>query len=441
MISVSGVRGIYGDGLTEEVAELFAYAFGRLYGGPVVVGRDSRSSGEALSQAVFSGLQKAGMDVIDLGLASTPTTEMAVTAQEAAGGIIITASHNPEQWNGLKFLGPDGVFLDSKEAVELLEEYNVQGGVDKKTLKGVLSTWDGAEDYHIDSILGLDILDVETIRSAEFVVGLDAVNGVGGSVCTKLLERLGCTVHAINVEPNGKFPHGAEPVPDNITDLCRLIQEKSADVGFAVDPDVDRLSLVDEEGNAPGEEYTLALATDYLFEHGVRTAACNLSTSQMIDDAAERHGAKVYRAAVGEINVVEKMREVNARIGGEGNGGIIYPALHAGRDAVLGMALILQSMIDPGATVSELANHFTRYSMLKQKIAIPEGGDWAEAIKTAFSGANLDFTDGIKAIMGKSWVHVRPSNTEPVIRVIAEAPAYDEVVRLVTRVHEAIGAK
>jgi phosphomannomutase len=252
---------------------------------------------------------------------------------------------------------------------------------------------------------------------------------------------LGCTVHAINAEPNGKFSHGPEPTPDNIVDLCRFVSDKSADVGFAVDPDVDRLSIVDEEGNAPGEEYTLAIAADYLFSRGIHTAACNLSTSQMIDDAAERHGAKVYRAPVGEINVVEKMREVNARIGGEGNGGIIYPTLHAGRDAVLGMAFILQSMIDPGATVSELVNRFARYHVLKQKIAIPGEGDWAEAITTAFNGADMDFTDGIKALNGKSWIHVRPSNTEPVIRVIAEAPAYDEVVRLVSRVHDALGAK
>lgn len=439
MIGVSGVRGIYGDGLDETVAEIFAYAFGRLYGGPIVVGRDSRTSGEALAEAVFSGIRKAGMDVIDIGLASTPTTELAVTAREAAGGIIITASHNPGEWNGLKFLGPEGVFLDAAEGIELLEDYNIIGSVSKKALRGVYTTWDGAEDHHIDSILKLDIIDVDTISSASFSVCLDAVNGVGGSICSRLLERLGCSVHLINGEPNGLFAHGAEPIPENIGELCDTVRETQSDFGLAVDPDVDRLSLVDEDGNAPGEEYTLAIVSEYLFNRGVRTAAVNLSTTRMIDDAAERHHAKVYRAPVGEINVVQKMREVNAGIGGEGNGGVIYPELHYGRDAVLGMALILQAMVDPGATISELADMFPRYSMVKEKIEIPDEGDWHDAVRSAFLEVEPDTTDGLKFSYENSWVHVRPSNTEPVIRVIAEALSPEEANALVQRVRESLG--
>lgn len=438
MISISGVRGVYGDGLDDAVAERFSYAFGKLYGGPIVIGRDSRRSGEALSRAVASGIRKAGMDVIDLGLASTPATEMAVIAREAAGGVIITASHNPEEWNGLKFLGPEGVGLDSKDGYELLDSFNSLGNIEKKALGGTVVTWDGANQNLIDSILSLDVIDRGRIAAAGFTVCLDTVNGAGGSVCTSLLEALGCTVHSINTEPTGVFPRGAEPVPENIGALCGLVREKNADVGFAVDPDVDRLSLVVEKGTAPGEEYTLALAADFLFSKGARVAACNLSTSRMIDDAAERHGAAVYRAPVGEINVVGKMREVNADIGGEGNGGVIYPPLHYGRDAVLGMALILQYMAERGEKISGLVNSIPRYNVLKSKISIPQEQDWSQAVKLAFKGEQMDYRDGIKISIGKSWVHVRSSNTEPVVRIIAEAPSREELESLVKRVEQAM---
>lgn len=438
MISVSGVRGIYGDGLTEEIAEIFAYAFGKLYGGPVVVGRDSRQSGEAIAGAVISGLRRSGMDVIDLGLASTPTTEMAVIAKEAAGGVIVTASHNPEEWNGLKFLGPDGVFLNADEGAELLEEFRKYKSVLGKSIKGSVTVWNGAEDYHIDSILALDVIDAAAIRAAKYTVCLDAVNGAGGEICRKLLERLGCRVHAINVEPDGKFPRGPEPVPENITELCELVRQKNANIGFAVDPDVDRLSLVDETGRAPGEEYTLPLTADYIFAQGERAAACNLSTSQMLEEAADRHGATVHRAPVGEINVVAKMREVDAGIGGEGNGGVIYPALHYGRDAVLGMALILQYMNFCEEVLSELVDTFTPYVIIKEKMDIPAGKDWAAAVKKAFKGEEMDVQDGTRVKTGDAWVHIRSSNTEPIIRIIAEASSEKEARGLIQRVRAAL---
>ena len=438
MISVSGVRGIYGKGLDETVAERFSYAFGTLYRGTVVVGRDSRVSGKALLQAVISGLCKAGVDVIDLGIASTPTTEMAVTAKHGAGGIIITASHNPREWNGLKFLGSDGVFLDATEGARLMNIYNSAGELSSKPLKGTSAFWDGADQHHITSILALDIIDRDRIASRKFTVCLDTVNGAGGSICESLLKSLGCTVFAINSEPTGIFPHGAEPVPENIGALCSLVKDKKADIGFAVDPDVDRLSLVDETGKAIGEEYTLALAADYLFGRSTAKAACNLSTSRMIDDAAERHGAHVYRSLVGEINVVKKMREVGAEIGGEGNGGVIYPALHSGRDAVLGMALLLQYSAETGQKISALAGRFQKYMSVKEKIDISGISSWKAPLKAAFSGETMDESDGVKIIRAKSWIHVRPSNTEPVLRVIAEASTREELDSMVKKVYEAL---
>jgi phosphomannomutase len=438
MISVSGIRGIYGKGLDETVAERFSYAFGTLYGGTIVVGRDSRISGKALAQAVISGLRKAGADVIDLGLASTPTTEMAVIAQHSGGGVIITASHNPREWNGLKFLGSDGVFLDAEEGARLLNIYNSTGDISEKSLKGKAYFWDGADQYHIESIFDLDIIDRDLISSCKFIVALDTVNGAGGSICKRLLENLGCTVHAINAEPTGIFPHGAEPVPENIGELCNLVSAMKADIGFAVDPDVDRLSIVDETGIAPGEEYTLALAADYVCGCTPSQAACNLSTSRMIDDAAERHNTFVYRAPVGEINVVKKMREVGAEIGGEGNGGVIFPALHPGRDAVFGMALILQYMADKGEKISVLAGRFQKYLVVKEKIDISGISSWKTPLKAAFACEIIDESDGIKIIRPKSWIHVRASNTEPVIRIIAEAPTREELDSMVKQVYKAL---
>lgn len=438
MISISGIRGIYGDGLSDEIAEKFAYSFGKLHQGNVVVGRDSRLSGSNLMKAVADGLRKSGADVILLGLASTPTTEMAVVNRKASGGIIITASHNPGEWNGLKLLGPDGVFLDSSEGGKVLDIYNSTNETKLLPLTGNITEWDGADEYHINSILSLDIIDTALISSKKFRVCIDSVNGAGGKICNNLLYKLGCEAYSINDNPNGVFPHGAEPVAENLTELSALVKEKKALIGFAVDPDVDRLSLIDENGKAVGEEYSLALATGYMLDGRTKVGACNLSTSRMIEDAAEKFGGKIFRSAVGEINVVKKMRETGAGIGGEGNGGIIYPPLHYGRDAVFGIALVLQLLAENNLLLSKLVSEIPSYVMIKEKIEVSSKDTWREKVKNAFAGSDMDFTDGIKITFSKSWVHIRESNTEPIIRVISEAPDTDSARSLISDIYKAL---
>jgi phosphomannomutase len=434
MTGVSGVRGIFGDGLDVAVAERFAHAFGKWCAGPVIVGRDSRVSGPVIADAVFSGLGKAGVGAVDLGIVPTPTVEMAVIAREAAGGIIITASHNPGQWNGLKFLGSDGVFLDAEEGAEFLAAYEATGDLADIPVTGFHDAWNTSIAHHVDAVLDLDLIDRYLIASRGFTVCLDAVNGGGGPACMALLDHLGCTVRGINLDPTGVFTHNPEPVPSNLGDLCAHVSDTGADIGFAVDPDADRLSLVDEHGTAIGEEYTLAIVADYLMERGVQTGACNLSTSRMIDDAAARHGATVHRSAVGEINVVKLMRAVDAGIGGEGNGGIILPALHHGRDSLVGIALILQIMAECNASLSELAARFPRYTLLKDRTPCGGDADWREGVRGLFPDDERDERDGVKVIFPDAWVHVRESNTEPIVRIMAEAPTDERAHELVEMV-------
>ncbi len=422
MTGVSGVRGIYGDGLDEGVAERFAYAFARMRRGAIIVGRDSRTSGAPLAGAVFDGIGKAGADTVDLGIVPTPTVEMAVTHHGAAGGIIVTASHNPGRWNGLKFLGPDGVFLDAAEGTALLEAANAAGDLSNLPVRGGRMAWDDAVAHHVKAVLANELIDPALIAGQKFNVALDAVNGAGGEACRLLLDRLGCTVHGIHLDPTGEFPHNPEPVPAHLGDLEVLVRNAGADIGFAVDPDVDRLSLVDERGKAIGEEYTLALAADYVMERTGSDAACNLSTSRMIDDAAAWHGTTVHRSPVGEINVVKLMRETGAAIGGEGNGGIILPALHPGRDALIGIALILQYMAVKGEPLSSLAARFPSYTLLKDRASNDDSRPWREAVRGLFADAARDERDGIKVSFPDAWVHVRESNTEPIVRIMAEAP-------------------
>lgn len=438
MVSISGVRGVYGDGLDDAVAERFAFAYAKLFPGKTVVGRDSRVSGQAIAEAVITGLRKAGNDVVDIGLAATPTTEMAVTALGADGGVIVTASHNPWEWNGLKFLGPDGVFLDAAQAKQLIGVYDNLGGLDALSPSGKHTAWEGANKHHIDSILALDIIDPMAIATRRFTVCLDAVNGAGGPICLQVLERLGCKVHLLNGEPHGRFAHTPEPLPENIVDLCTLVRDEKADIGFAVDPDVDRLSLVSDKGIAIGEEYTLALAVEYVLGKHPTDAACNLSTSRMVEDAASVHGRNVHRSPIGEINVVKLMREIGAGIGGEGNGGIIFPALHYGRDAVLGIALILQMLTERGKPLSTLASAIPSYVMLKEKADLSDKSSWKDAVRRAFAGETTDERDGVKVIFADSWVHIRESNTEPIVRIYAEAPNDERARALVVKVREAI---
>ncbi len=436
MISISGVRGIYGDGLDDELAMKFGCAFGRLYGGPVVVGRDSRVSGPAVSRAVVRGLRMGGADVIDLGLASTPTTEMAVPARGACGGIIITASHNPREWNGLKFLDGDGVFLDAEAGGRLLAAYRSIDTLDGLDETGGIGTWNGADDHHIESILSLPFIDREAIAPSCFTVCLDAVRGAGGVIGSELLRRLGCTVHGVDLDPDGEFPRNPEPLPENLKGLENKVRETGADVGFALDPDVDRLAIVDDFGAAIGEEYTLALAVDFMMEHTETDTACNLSTSRMLDDVAAHHGRTVHRSAIGEINVVTLMKETGVEIGGEGNGGVIVPRLHYGRDAVLGMALILQVMAERSMSIDELISDIPSYVMRKEKLPLPGGGDWKSLVLDTFPDAETDTRDGVKVIFPDSWVHVRESNTEPIVRIYAEAPDRERVDGLVRRMKD-----
>lgn len=438
MVSISGVRGVYGDGLDDSLAETFGYAFASIYKKTVVIGRDSRMSGESVVNAVVSGVRKAGADVIDLGLASTPTTEMAVTARNASGGIIVTASHNPAEWNGLKFLGPDGVFLDADQGAELIAVSKSVHDIHIASLNGCYTRGEDANDYHIDKVLALDYIDRDAIAARGFTVALDSVNGAGGVICMSLLKKLGCTVHGVNLEPTGDFAHNPEPLPGNLTDLSSLVVKSKADIGFAVDPDVDRLALVNERGVAVGEEYTLALAVDHMMGKIATDTVCNLSTSRMVDDAAARYGRKVHRSAIGEINVVKLMRETGAMIGGEGNGGVILPALHYGRDAVLGIALILQMLTERKSQISTLVESFPAYSMIKDKAELKEKGAWRAPVRTEFAGETIDERDGLKIVFPDSWVHIRESNTEPIVRIYSEAPDEDKARALVQRVRNVL---
>lgn len=462
MVSVSGMRGHVGTDLTPELVARHAAALGSWaasQGKPIVVlGRDSRTSGPMFAAAAASGLMSVGVDVIDLGIVPTPTVQLAVEHHHAGAGLILTASHNPIEWNALKFVGPDGIFLDAEAGAAvraLAEQGPVRKGWDGL---GALRSDSGALGRHFDQVLKLPVIDLERIRARRFTVAIDCVRGAGGASIPALLERLGCTVAGINLETDGRFPRAPEPLPENLGDLGRLVRESRADIGMAVDPDVDRLALVDEQGAPIGEDYTLAFACRAVLGQGgrafgrsdVQAAArdpggetagrrdgapvvvVNLSTSLVVEDAARDFGARFVRAAVGEANVARAMRDEGALIGGEGNGGVMYPALHIGRDAPLGVALILHLLAESGVSVSELVRRHPRYTIVKAKG--PRGGDLAAlyaGLRRRFPDATADERDGLRLAWGDRWVHVRPSGTEPIIRYIAEAPTPAEAEALV----------
>jgi phosphomannomutase len=447
MVSVSGMRGIVGTDLTPELVARHAAALGawarRSAPGArhsaasqravVVLGRDSRTSGEMFSRAAAAGLTSVGVDVIDLGLVPTPTVQLAVEHHRAGAGLILTASHNPIEWNALKLVGPDGTFLDATTGAEvraLAEKGPPRAGWD-----GIGTVREDREAVarHLDLVITLPTLDVETIRRRRFRVALDCVRGAGGVAIPPLLERLGCDVVGINLESDGRFPREPEPIPENLGDLERLVRETGADLGLAVDPDVDRLALVDERGQAIGEDYTLAFSIRAVL--GTRgsegrapsaeppVVVANLSTSLVVEDAAREGGARFVRAPVGEANVVESIRAEGAVVGGEGNGGVILPALHLGRDAPVGVALILHYLATAGKRPSEVVGAAPRYRIVKAKS--PRRNDLAgvyPALAVRFAGAAADSRDGLRLAWPDRWVHVRPSGTEPVIRLIAEAP-------------------
>ena len=437
MVSVSGVRGRVGEALTPErmgafAAQFGAWALANMPGGPVVVGRDSRVSGPMFHRAVIASLQSVGCRVVDLGMAPTPTIQLAVEHHHAAGGLAITASHNPIEWNALKFIAPSGLFLSAEEGAAMRATPVVRATWDKL---GSVDTDDRAVGRHLEAILTLPYLAVEGIRTRQFHVALDCVRGAGATIMPALLERLGCRVTAINLEPDGRFPRPPEPVAENLGALEALVRESGADVGFAVDPDVDRLALVDETGHAIGEDYTLALATSLVLRHERGPVVTNLSTSRVVDDAAGEAGVSVIRAPVGEVNVAIRMRDAGAVVGGEGNGGVILPRLHLGRDAPAGAALILQLLFEDGGPLSRIVARRPRYAIVKDKLDRGNGdlGGVYTALRAAFPDAVVDTQDGLRLAWPDRWVHVRPSGTEPIVRVIAEGPTVDAARDLVTR--------
>jgi phosphomannomutase len=452
MVSVAGVRGLVGTDLTPEVIARWAAAFGtwaragkrdgergKGKAARVVLGRDARTSGPMFAGAATAGLQSVGCDVIDVGLVATPTVQLAVEHHRAAGGIVLTASHNPIEWNALKFLGPDGIFLDSQAGTRVRElaagdslqraNYNAIGGVEADS---------DAISRHLAAVLALRGVDVRAIKRRRFRVALDTVRGAGGAVMPELLQRLGCRVTAINLETDGLFPRPPEPVPENLKALGALVRRSKADVGIAVDPDVDRLAIVDERGQPIGEDYTLAFAIRAVLgkrdggRGKGRTVVCNLSTSLVVEDAAKEFGATVVRAPVGEAHVARKMIELKSPIGGEGNGGVMYPALHVGRDAPVAGALLLGLLARERVTVSELVTSHPRYTIVKAKV--PRGPRLEpvyDGLRRAFAGAALDTQDGLRLTWPDRWLHVRPSGTEPIIRLIAEAPTSADAARLI----------
>jgi len=442
MVSVSGMRGLVGTDLTPELVALHAAALGawaRQAGRPLVVlGRDARTSGPMFERAATAGIMSTGAEVIDLGVVPTPTVQLAVEHHRAGAGLILTASHNPIEWNALKFVGPDGIFLDAEagQAVRALAE----AGPPRADWSGIgaVRADPAAVERHLAAVLALPVIDVAAIRARRFHVAIDCVRGAGGVALLPLLERLGARVSGIHLEPDGRFPHPPEPVAENLGDLSELVRQTGADLGLAVDPDVDRLALVDETGTAIGEDYTLALAVRAVLaetrnpDGGAPVVVVNLSTSLVVEDAARDFGARFVRAPVGEANVARAIRDEGAVIGGEGNGGVILPALHIGRDAPLGVALILHHLAKVKASLSSVVAAAPRYTILKAKA--PRGPDLRplfDRMRRRFPDATADERDGLRLAWADRWLHVRPSGTEPIVRLIAEAPTAIDAEKLV----------
>jgi phosphomannomutase len=433
--SISGIRGTIGDtagnGLTPIDIVKFTAAYGswvisKTNNKRVVLGRDARISGEMVNNLVVGTLQGLGIEVIDLGLSTTPTVEIAVPLENAGGGIILTASHNPKQWNALKLLNEHGEFIsdaDGKEVLDIAERSEFSfAGVDDL---GTVTTNETYLQKHIDIILDLPLVDVNAIKAANFKIAIDCVNSTGGIFVPALLRALGVeTIYELYCEPNGHFPHNPEPLPENLTEIAKLVQSENADLGIVVDPDVDRLCFVNEDGTMFGEEYTLVAVADYILQNTPGNSVSNLSSTRALRDVTERAGGEYNAAAVGEVNVVNKMKATNAIIGGEGNGGIIYPELHYGRDALVGIALFLTHLAKSGKSISVLRSSYPEYYISKNKITLtPEMDIDALLIKVQekYKDQPTSTIDGLKIEFDKEWVHLRRSNTEPIIRIYSEA--------------------
>lgn len=433
MISVSGIRGVFGTDLTPENLARFTAAYGTwLKGGTVVLGRDSRVTGQICEDIVASTLASVGCDVIKVGIVPTPTVAMGVLKHKAAGGIIISASHNPAQWNALKLLNGTSEFMTAEEGKEMIA-ISESGKFSYKMYDeiGTVTEEDDLLDYHINEILKLDYINPEIIKSANLSVAVDAVNGAGSIGVPLLLEKLGVNaVHKIHCTPNGLFPHNPEPLPEHLTEICDLVKQTGADIGIVTDPDADRLALVDDKGILFGEEYTQATVFDFILGKKPGDSATNLSSSRVADDITKKYGHTCHRSAVGEINVVKKMQEVDAVVGGEGSGGIIVPDLHYGRDALVGVAAVLQHLAEKKMSSSELRASYPNYFMSKSKIQLDELGKEAdevlELVKNHFSSLNPNTIDGVKVDFEEGWVHLRKSNTEPIIRIYTEGKSPEE---------------
>lgn len=471
--SISGIRGTIGGASGEALTPIdivkFCYAYcvqmrnrrPKENGGrwKVVVGKDARLSGDMVEQLVCGTLVACGVDVVRIGFASTPTTEMAVIYEEADGGIILTASHNPKQWNALKLLNEKGEFLNALEGQEILalaEADNFEFS-DVDSLGTIID--EEYTDRHIDDVLALEAVDVEAVKAAGFKVVLDAVNSVGGIIMPRLLERMGVECICVNCNPDGNFAHNPEPLPANLTELSETVVKESADLGISVDPDVDRLALMCENGEPFGEEYTLVSVADYLLgrvydkalNEGISleqaaapydaTTSSNLSSSRALRDVTEKFGGEYFAAAVGEVNVTTKMKECNALIGGEGNGGVIYPALHYGRDAMVGVALFLTNLAKKGMKATELRASYPDYYIAKNKIQLSDSAlidRILESLKEAYASEDINTIDGVKISFeaDRKWVHLRRSNTEPIIRIYAEAPCRETAEALAEEIIE-----
>lgn len=433
--SISGIRGTIGGELGDNLTPIDLVKFTAAYcswlktacgGGKVkvVLGRDARISGEMVSNIVEGTLMGCGADVIAIGLATTPTTEMAVTHYGAQGGIILTASHNPKQWNALKLLGSAGEFLNAEQGARVLEiaANDSYEFVDVDSL-GKVIVRESFDERHIEQVLALPMVDVQAVRGKKFKVVVDAVNSVGGTVIPELLRRMGVEVVELYCTPNGQFPHNPEPLPEHLTEISKIVVAEKADLGVVVDPDVDRLALVCENGAMFGEEYTLVAVADYILSKKVGNTVSNLSSSRALRDVTVAHGGKYEAGAVGEVNVVAKMKEIDAVIGGEGNGGIIYPELHYGRDALVGVALFLTYLAKKNCTVSKLRASFPEYHMSKNKIQLTPATDVdgiLAKMKRKYAAEQVTDIDGVKIDFADGWVHLRKSNTEPIIRIYSE---------------------
>ena len=447
--SISGIRGTIGGKPGEGLSPLDIVKFTSAYGEwlkkqtndslKVVVGRDARISGLMLENLVISTLIGLGIDVVNLGLSTTPTVEIAVPLEKANGGIILTASHNPKQWNALKLLNFKGEFISGDDGIELLEiaekEDFTYSGVDDL---GSITQRDDYFDIHIQEILNNELVDVNAIKSADFEVAIDAVNSTGGLVLPKLLKALGVKkVHKLFCEPNGQFPHNPEPLPENLTEISKKVIDEKADIGIVVDPDVDRLALVCEDGSMFGEEYTLVAVADYILSQKKGNTVSNMSSTRALRDITESHGGQYFPSAVGEVNVVNEMKSKNAVIGGEGNGGVIFPELHYGRDALIGIALILTHMAKTGKSAKSLRNSYPNYHISKNKIELTADINVDLILKkmeAKYAHENVNTIDGVKIDFNEEWVHLRKSNTEPIIRVYSESASKEKAESLAAKI-------